>query len=100
MLKCVFTTEFKYKIALPAPALFSQFKGLRDLSKIIDGLRRMGFDDVFEVARGAEVVSAALRKRLKEILRLFQSLLRFRRIRLRVIRLQIRRLCFLLRVLP
>ena len=59
-------SKFKYKIALPAPALFSQFKGLRDLSKIIDGLRRMGFDDVFEVARGAEVVSAALRKRLEK----------------------------------
>ena len=56
--------DFKYKIALPAPALYSQFKGLKDMNKILLGLKRMGFDDVFEVARGAEVVSSALRERL------------------------------------
>ena len=57
--------SFKYKIALPAPALYAQFKELKDVEKILAGLKRMGFDDVFEVARGAEIVSNALRSKLQ-----------------------------------
>jgi len=49
--------RFKYKIALPAPSLYGQFKHLTSISRAIAGLRRMGFDDVFEVAKGADIVS-------------------------------------------
>ena len=49
--------NYKYKIALPAPALYGQFDKLDDIDYIISGLYRCGFDDVFEVARAAEMVS-------------------------------------------
>ncbi len=56
---------FKYKIALPAPSLYGQFNNLKGISQILNGLKRMGFDEAFEVARGADVVSRAIRERLK-----------------------------------
>ena len=59
-------SRFKYKIALPAPSLYGQFKNLRTISQILTGLRHMGFDDVFEVARGADVVTRAIREKLRD----------------------------------
>ena len=56
--------QFKYKIALPAPTLYAQFTGLQKVDRVLAGLKLMGFDDVFEVARGAEIVSRAIEKRL------------------------------------
>lgn len=58
-------SRFRYKIALPAPSLYGQFKELRGISQVLNGLKQMGFDDAFEVARGADVVSRAIRERLK-----------------------------------
>ena len=58
-------SRFKYKIALPAPSLYGQFASLKSISQVLNGLKQMGFDDVFEVARGADVVSRAIRERLK-----------------------------------
>ncbi len=57
-------SRFKYKIALPAPSLYGQFKNLSSIDRIIIGLKLMGFDDVYEVARGADIVSCALRERM------------------------------------
>ena len=59
-------SQFKYKIALPAPTLYAQFTGLKKVDRVLAGLKLMGFDDVFEVARGAEIVSSAIAKRLEE----------------------------------
>lgn len=53
--------RFKYKIALPAPSLYGQFENLDNLNYLIEGLLKIGFDDVYEVARGAELVSEATR---------------------------------------
>lgn len=58
--------DFKYRIALPAPALYGQFGGGIKPEKIIAGLLDLGFDDVFEVAYGAELVSAKIREILKD----------------------------------
>lgn len=58
-------SQFKYKIALPAPTLYAQFTGLKKVDRVLAGLKLMGFDDVFEVARGAEIVSAAIAQRLQ-----------------------------------
>ncbi|MBP5293707.1 MAG: 4Fe-4S dicluster domain-containing protein [Clostridia bacterium] len=55
----------KYKIALPAPTLFGQFTNLDDPDYVIDGLLNMGFDDVYEVARAAELVTEYTRRYLK-----------------------------------
>ena len=52
---------FKWKIALPAPSLYGQFNNLFDLDYLIDGLFRMGFDDVFEVSSAAEIVTGYTR---------------------------------------
>ncbi len=55
-------SEFKYKIAMPAPALYGQFNHLDDVDYILTALKKLGFDDVVEVAKGAELVSDATRK--------------------------------------
>jgi len=57
---------FKYAIALPAPTLYAQFQGTHKIEPIIAALFRIGFDDVFEVARAAEIVSYAISKALRE----------------------------------
>ncbi len=57
--------RFKYKIALPAPTLYGQFDNLDDINYVLDGLLKIGFDDVFEVSKAAELVSAYTRLYLK-----------------------------------
>ncbi len=59
-------SQFKYKIALPAPSLYGQFKNLRSIAQVLTGLKHMGFDEVFEVARGADVVTRAIREKLRQ----------------------------------
>lgn len=54
--------NWDYTIALPAPALFGQFNNLDDIDIVLSGLKKIGFDSVFEVSRGAELVSEATRK--------------------------------------
>lgn len=57
---------FKHRIALPAPALYGQFKGLRNTDKLLGALLSLGFDYVFEVARGADMIARETEKKLKE----------------------------------
>ncbi len=57
--------RFRYKIALPAPTLYGQFKNLKSASSVPAGLRRMGFDSVFDVSRGAELVSRMVAEKLR-----------------------------------
>lgn len=57
--------HYKWKIALPPPSLFGQFDGLDDVNYVIQGLKDIGFDDIFEVAKAAELVSAYTRLYLK-----------------------------------
>ena len=54
--------RFPYKIALPAPALYGQFNNLDDIDYVLTGLKQMGFDQVYEVSRAAELISEATRK--------------------------------------
>lgn len=56
--------NFEYKIALPAPALYVQFPQVHHSEKIIASLYKLGFDEVFEVARAAEVISYAISRTL------------------------------------
>lgn len=53
--------NWEYTIALPAPALFGQFNNLDDIDIVLSGLHKIGFDSVYEVSRGAELVSEATR---------------------------------------
>ncbi len=54
--------NFKYKIALPPPSLYAQFNNIEDTEIILNAFLEIGFDEVFEVARAAEIVSDATRQ--------------------------------------
>ena len=56
---------YKYKIALPAPALYGQFDDLDDVDYILTALIECGFDAVFEVSRAAEIITEYTRKYMK-----------------------------------
>ena len=55
----------KYLIALPAPSLFGQFVNVTDVDYVIQGLLDMGFNDVFEVSRCAEIITEYTRRYMK-----------------------------------
>ncbi len=58
--------NYKWRIALPAPTLYGQFDNLDDVDYLLDGLIKLGFDDIFEVSAAAELVSAYTRIYLKD----------------------------------
>lgn len=53
--------DYKYRVALPAPTLYGQFNNLDDVDYVLTAFLRLGFDDVFEVSVGAELISEATR---------------------------------------
>ncbi|PYG88795.1 iron only hydrogenase large subunit-like protein [Ruminiclostridium sufflavum DSM 19573] len=57
--------NFKFKVALPAPSLYGQFDKKYTRDNILYALKSLGFDYVYEVAKGAEIVSEATRQLLK-----------------------------------
>ena len=50
--------NYEYTIALVPPAFCGQFSKATDIDVILTGIKKIGFDSVFEVARGAEVITA------------------------------------------
>ncbi len=54
--------DYKYKIALPAPALYGQFDELDDVDEILTAILKCGFDAVFEVSRAAEIITEYTRR--------------------------------------
>lgn len=58
--------RFKYRVAVPAPSLYGQFNNLTDIDTVLNGLLEIGFDDVFEVSRGAELITEVSRKVIAE----------------------------------
>lgn len=54
--------NYKYKIALPAPAFYGQFEKATDINSILHALVKIGFDDVFEVAYAAQIVTEKTKK--------------------------------------
>jgi len=58
--------KYRYIIALPAPALYGQFRNLDNIDYVQGALLKMGFDSVFEVGKAAEIISGATRRLLKE----------------------------------
>lgn len=57
--------KYKYKIALPAPAFYGQFGGDITIDMILNALIRLGFDDIFEVAYAAQIVTQKTKELLK-----------------------------------
>ncbi len=57
--------KYDYKVAIPAPSFYGQFRDIPGPEYILSALLDIGFDDVYEVARAAEIVSIATRDLLK-----------------------------------
>lgn len=58
--------KYKCKVAIPAPTLYSQFKNIMDVNIILTAIKKLGFDEVFEVSKAAEMVTEATRELIKE----------------------------------
>lgn len=58
--------QYEYNIALIPPAFFGQFPESTDVDTILTAILNIGFDDVFEVARGAEVITQKTKEMLKD----------------------------------
>lgn len=52
-------SKFKYKVAIPAPSLYGQFKAAQSRDHLLTALKAIGFDHVYEVANAAEIVTNA-----------------------------------------
>lgn len=58
--------RFAYTIALPAPSLYAQFGNVHEVEPILEAMQELGFDEVYEVAAAAELVSDATRRLLEQ----------------------------------
>lgn len=58
--------NFKYKVAIPAPTIYGQFKSARSTNHILTAFKLIGFDHVYEVAKAAEIISSATIELMKK----------------------------------
>lgn len=58
--------DYEYTVALPAPTLYGQFNNLDDVNIVLNALKKIGFDDVFEVSAAAEMISEMTRTYVEE----------------------------------
>ena len=62
------TTGYRYRVAIPAPALMVQFqKGVRP-EQILEALLGLGFDRVAEAGWGADLTTVALKRYLRNVI--------------------------------
>ena len=54
--------NYKYKIALIPPSFYGQFNNVANINFVLTALKTLGFDFVFEVGVGAELVSQITQK--------------------------------------
>ena len=57
--------DYEYTVALPAPSLYGQFNNLDDVNIVLTALKKIGFDDVYEVSGAAEIASELSREYIK-----------------------------------
>lgn len=50
-------SEFKYTVALPAISFYGQFPEEYDMNKVFNALLELGFDEVYDTAHAAELLS-------------------------------------------
>ncbi len=58
--------NYKFKVAIPAPTLYGQFKYMRSVNHLLNAFKLIGFDHVYEVARAAEIISSATKELMKK----------------------------------
>ena len=56
------TKEYRYNVIMTAPSFYGQFPGVTDVNVILTALKKIGFDDVYEVARGAEYITEVTKR--------------------------------------
>lgn len=56
--------KFKYTIAIPSMALYGQFQGNIGVAQILNAVKGIGFDEVYEATLGAEIISSVISKHL------------------------------------
>jgi len=59
-------TKFRHTVAIPSPALYAQFGREILPDKILAGLKKLGFDDAFDLAFTCGEVSFAIQEYLRE----------------------------------
>jgi len=59
-------TKFRYTIAIPSPSLYAQFDREILPGKILAGLKKIGFDDAYDLAFACGEVSFAIQEYLRE----------------------------------
>lgn len=57
--------DYKYVIALTAPTLYGQFKRMEEGLLVRPALKALGFDDVFEVAKAADIAAHFIARRIE-----------------------------------
>lgn len=57
--------QFRYNVALPAPAIYGQFREGTQPKQVLATLLKIGFDDVVDVAFGADLVAIKIREALQ-----------------------------------
>ena len=55
-------TQYKYTIAIADASLYGQFNHLEDVNYILTGLKKLGFDDVYDATEAGEIISELTRK--------------------------------------
>ncbi|MBR6647440.1 MAG: 4Fe-4S binding protein, partial [Clostridia bacterium] len=58
--------NFEYKVALIAPAFYGQFSKTTEPDRILTALLKLGFDDTFDVAIGAQAVTEKTKELIAE----------------------------------
>ena len=59
-------TKFRHTVAIPSPALYAQFGREILPEKILSGIKKLGFDDAFDLALTCGEVSFAIQEYLRE----------------------------------
>jgi iron only hydrogenase large subunit-like protein len=59
-------TKFRHTVAIPSPALYAQFGREILPEKILSGIKKLGFDDAFDLAITCGEVSFAIQEYLRE----------------------------------
>ncbi len=57
--------EFKYNIAIPGITLYGQFSSKTDMNKVYEGIKMLGFDDVFDEGIAADILSVTIKNMIK-----------------------------------
>lgn len=58
--------EYDYRIAIPASSFFAQFRNVKSRNHLLTALKMVGFDEIYEEAIGAEMISYEIRKLLNK----------------------------------